>query len=181
MTLQEIISWLEQHVAPGAHLCLDTRHLQAGDVFFAVPGHKKDGRVYIDQAIELGAVAVVAQVQANDESAQALGVPVLNVQGLEEKLGAIANHWYGEPSKAVAVVAVTGTNGKTTCVQWLAAALNSDGVPCGTIGTLGVSLPDGSNLGGALTTPDVLTMHRSLAAIRDAGPRWLPWRHRLLA
>src|SRR5690606_26187071 len=66
-------------------------------------------------------------------------------------------------------VAITGTNGKTSTVQWLAAALNAEGVACGTVGTLGVTLPDGSNLGGALTTPDVLTMHRSLAAIRDAG------------
>ncbi|MGB3289925.1 MAG: bifunctional UDP-N-acetylmuramoyl-L-alanyl-D-glutamate--2,6-diaminopimelate ligase MurE/UDP-N-acetylmuramoyl-tripeptide--D-alanyl-D-alanine ligase MurF, partial [Burkholderiaceae bacterium] len=74
-----------------------------------------------------------------------------------------------EPSKALSVLAVTGTNGKTSCVQWLAAALNAEGIPCGTVGTLGVSLPDGRNLGGALTTPDVLTMHRSLAAMRDAG------------
>lgn len=169
MTIPKIISWLEQHAAPKAHLCLDTRHLQAGDVFFAVTGRSRDGRAYIDQAIALGAVAVVAHAEAGVEPDDSLSVPVLDVQGLEEKLGAIADQWYGEPSKAVAVVAVTGTNGKTTCVQWLAAALNADGVPCGTIGTLGVSLPDGSNLGGALTTPDVLTMHRSLAAIRDAG------------
>src|SRR5690606_35717456 len=67
------------------------------------------------------------------------------------------------------VIAVTGTNGKTSSVQWLAAMLNNSGVSCGTIGTLGVTLPDGTNLGGALTTPDVLTMHRSLAAIHAAG------------
>ncbi|NYT65555.1 bifunctional UDP-N-acetylmuramoyl-L-alanyl-D-glutamate--2,6-diaminopimelate ligase MurE/UDP-N-acetylmuramoyl-tripeptide--D-alanyl-D-alanine ligase MurF [Alcaligenaceae bacterium] len=169
MTIPKIISWLEQYAAPGANLCLDTRHLQAGDVFFAVTGRSRDGRAYIDQAIALGAVAVVAHAQDDIESDGSVKVPVLDVPDLEEKLGAIANQWYSEPSKAVAVVAVTGTNGKTTCVQWLAAALNADGVPCGTIGTLGVSLPDGSNLGGALTTPDVLTMHRSLAAIRDAG------------
>ncbi|HUH40093.1 MAG TPA: UDP-N-acetylmuramoyl-tripeptide--D-alanyl-D-alanine ligase, partial [Castellaniella sp.] len=54
-------------------------------------------------------------------------------------------------------------------VQWIAAAMNSEGRPCGTVGTLGVTLADGRNLGGALTTPDVLTMHRSLAAIARAG------------
>src|SRR5690606_33265546 len=97
------------------------------------------------------------------------GVPVMVVPGLSKQLGLTAHLWYGKPSTLVSVIAVTGTNGKTSCVQWLAAALNSEGTPCGTIGTLGVSLPDGTNLGGALTTPDVLTMHRSLAAMHQAG------------
>src|SRR3546814_11600684 len=86
-------------------------------------------------------------------------------------LGGLAHEWYGRPSAALSVVAVTGTNGKTTTVQWLAAALNAQGIACGTVGTLGVTLPDGSNLGGALTTPDVLTMHRRLGALRDAGAK----------
>lgn len=169
MTILTIISWLEQHAAREAHLCLDTRHLQAGDVFFACAGRSRDGRAYIDEAIALGAAAVVAHAGPDHIASDTLGVPVLDVDDLEGKLGAIADQWYGQPSRAVAVVAVTGTNGKTTCVQWLAAALNADGVRCGTIGTLGVTLPDGTNLGGALTTPDVLTMHRSLATMRDAG------------
>lgn len=169
MTILKIISWLEKQAAPNAHLCLDTRHIQKGDVFFACAGLASDGHAYIDQAIAKGASAIVVDQDAADKPTKTLDLPVLYVQGLTAQLGAIANHWYGEPSKALAVVAVTGTNGKTTCVQWLATALNSDGVPCGTIGTLGVTLPDGSNLGGALTTPDVLTMHRSLAIMRDAG------------
>src|SRR5699024_3553826 len=84
-------------------------------------------------------------------------------------LGEIAHLWYGRPSDALTVIAVTGTNGKTSTTQWIAAALNSEDMPCGTVGTLGVGLPDGSNLGGALTTPDVLTLHRSLAAIVRSG------------
>lgn len=169
MTILNITSWLEKHAGPKADLCLDTRHLQPGDVFFACSGLATDGRAYIDEAITKGACAIVVERGADDKPTEQLDVPVLEVQDLNTQLGAVANHWYGEPSKALAVVAVTGTNGKTTCVQWLATALNSDGVPCGTIGTLGVTLPDGSNLGGALTTPDVLTMHRSLAIMRDAG------------
>ena len=167
MTVNQVISWLEQQAQPGAHLCLDSRQVGAGDVFFACPGKVTDGRRYIEQAIAQGACAVV--MQPGQESAAAASVPVLAVDGLQGMLGAIAHQWYGEPSKAMSVIAVTGTNGKTTTVQWLAAALNAEGVPCGTVGTLGVTLPDGSNLGGVLTTPDVLTLHRSLAAIRDAG------------
>lgn len=169
MNAQEIVSWLNGHVARTAHLGLDSRQLHAGDVFFACPGLTHDGRSFVKQAVEQGAAAIIVQSDAQAMTLPAVSVPVLEVADLSGKLGLIAHLWYGEPSLAMSVVAVTGTNGKTTCVQWLAAALNAEGVPCGTVGTLGVSLPDGSSLGGVLTTPDVLTMHRSLAAIRDAG------------
>lgn len=169
MTAQEIVSWLNGHVARTAHLNLDSRQLHAGDVFFACPGLTSDGRLFVQHAIEQGAAAVVIQADAAAAALPEMAVPILEVPDLSQKLGLIAHLWYGEPSLAMSIVAVTGTNGKTTCVQWIAAALNAEDVPCGTVGTLGVSLPDGSNLGGALTTPDVLTMHRSLAALRDAG------------
>ncbi|MFT0546872.1 bifunctional UDP-N-acetylmuramoyl-L-alanyl-D-glutamate--2,6-diaminopimelate ligase MurE/UDP-N-acetylmuramoyl-tripeptide--D-alanyl-D-alanine ligase MurF [Allopusillimonas ginsengisoli] len=167
MTAHDIILWLEQHVARQADLCLDTRQLQAGDVFFACPGRTTNGRAFIEQAIANGAGAIVVQ---SDEADPVLttSVPLLRVPGLRDVLGAVGDQWYGRPSTALTVVAVTGTNGKTSCVQWLAAALNADGVACGSIGTLGVLLPDGSSLGGVLTTPDVLTMHRSLAQLREA-------------
>ncbi len=169
MSAQEIISWLSRHVAPTAHLCLDTCQLRAGDVFFACAGRTSHGRDYLGQAVEAGAAAIVMQADSQDSGTPAGDVPVLAVQDLPMQLGPTAHLWYGRPSDVLSVVAVTGTNGKTSCVQWLAAALNAGGVACGTIGTLGVSLPDGTDLGGMLTTPDVLTMHRSLAAIREAG------------
>src|SRR5690606_41006393 len=101
--------------------------------------------------------------------ANALGVPVLEVEGLAAQLGATGHLWYGRPSDSLSVVAVTGTNGKTSTVQWIAAALNAARVPCGAIGTLGVMLPDGTSIGGELTTPDGLSMHSHLAALRQAG------------
>ena len=169
MTPPTVISWLERHVPRSAHLCLDSRQIRRGDVFFACRGFGGDGRDYIAHALEQGAAAVVVHVDGHAAVQDVVAVPTLEVEGLQGLLGLIANQWYGEPSRALTVVAVTGTNGKTTSVHWLAAALNAGGVPCGTIGTLGVRLPDGADLGGMLTTPDVLTMHRSLAAIRDAG------------
>jgi murE/murF fusion protein len=96
-------------------------------------------------------------------------VPWLMVDGLRDMLGAIADTWYGQPSLALTVIAITGTNGKTSTVQWLARALTHAGQPCGAMGTLGVCLPDGTVLPGSLTTPDVLTTHRLLAVLRDAG------------
>lgn len=174
MTAQEIVDWLSKSVKAGAALRLDSRKVASGDVFFACPGIGGDGRNYIAAAIDAGAAAVAAHAPVSTamrEKAASAGIPLLEVEGLAARLGEVAHLWYGRPSESVSVVAVTGTNGKTTTVQWIAAALNSDGVPCGTIGTLGVTLPDGTNLGGELTTPDVLTLHGLLAAMRDAGAR----------
>src|SRR5690606_8605159 len=119
------------------------RQLAAGDVFFACAGHAGDGRDYIAQAVQAGAAAVIVQASGDRDTAAGVAVPVLSVADLPALMGEVGHHWYGRPSEAMSVVAVTGTNGKTSCVQWLAAALNAEGTPCGTIGTLGVTLPDG--------------------------------------
>lgn len=166
MTAYEIIAWLGRHAERTAHLCLDSRQVRPGDVFFACPGLLTDGREYIADALANGAVAVIVEAGGK---VQDLSVPCVKIRQLNDVLGQVGHHWYREPSHALSVVAITGTNGKTSCVTWIAAALNAEDVPCGTVGTLGVVQPDGRNLGGVLTTPDVLTMHRSLAALRDAG------------
>src|SRR5690554_6193959 len=148
MTAYEIIAWLGRHAERTAHLCLDSRQVRKGDVFFACPGLSTDGREYIGHAIENGAVAVIVE---SGYSLSDISVPYTEVSGLGAILGQVGHHWYREPSHALSVVAVTRTNGKTTCVNWIAAALNSEGLACGSIGTLGVVQPDGRNLGGALT------------------------------
>ncbi|MGB6242904.1 MAG: bifunctional UDP-N-acetylmuramoyl-L-alanyl-D-glutamate--2,6-diaminopimelate ligase MurE/UDP-N-acetylmuramoyl-tripeptide--D-alanyl-D-alanine ligase MurF [Castellaniella sp.] len=167
MNTIDILTWLDERVERQADLCLDSRQIQPGDVFFACPGIAADGRAYMEQAAAAGAAAIVCAAGGSHTPPDA--VPVLMVDGLNALLGEIAHLWYGRPSDALTVIAVTGTNGKTSTARWLADALNAEGMPCGTIGTLGVFLADGSSLGGVLTTPDVLTMHRSLAAIARAG------------
>jgi len=163
-----VLTWLAQNAPKATHLCLDSRQVGRGDVFFACAGRADDRRRHIAQAVQAGAAAVVVQANAAARLAP-LDVPLLRVPGLTKRLGAIAHAWYGQPSEALTVIAVTGTNGKTSTVQWLAAALCAGGMPCGAIGTLGLTLPDGQTVGGTLTTPDVLTLHRSLAQLRDAG------------
>lgn len=171
-TVAETVAWLHERVSLTAHLKLDSRDIEPGDVFVACPGLSSDGRLYIDKALALGASAVLFEAPATDAvQAASAGTPMLAVTGLRALLGELGDTWYGRPSAALAVVAVTGTNGKTSSVQWIAHALSRNEKACGTIGTLGAVLPDGQTLGGSLTTPDVLTVHRTLAAMRDAGAK----------
>ncbi|MBU4612069.1 bifunctional UDP-N-acetylmuramoyl-L-alanyl-D-glutamate--2,6-diaminopimelate ligase MurE/UDP-N-acetylmuramoyl-tripeptide--D-alanyl-D-alanine ligase MurF [Achromobacter sp. GG226] len=173
MSARDILDWLRTHVADGADLHLDSRRIRQGDVFVACPGTLADGRDHILAAVEAGAMAVVFEADgAADALAATLagqGVPALAVPALRSALGAVAHAWYGEPSATLAVLAVTGTNGKTSCTQWLAQALSASGRPCGVIGTLGVSFPDGTSESTGLTTPDVIGTHRLLARLRAAG------------
>lgn len=165
----QVLDWLRAHAAAGADLHLDSRALKAGDVFVACPGLRSDGRQYIQQALAQGAGAVLYEADGADLAPAVDAHSALPVRGLRAMLGQLADQWYGQPSAALTVVAITGTNGKTSTAQWLARALTRLERPCGTIGTLGANLPDGAALGGALTTPDVLSVHRTLAAMRVAG------------
>lgn len=170
MNARSILAWLDERVDRAGHLCLDSRRVEPGDVFVACPGLTTDGRRYLRQAVDRGAKAIIMLAGWSGEAAPDT-VPVLEVEGLGRLLGEVADGWYGRPSADMTVIAITGTNGKTSTVQWLAAAFDAQGIPCGAVGTLGVTMPGGSTLAGALTTPDVLSMHRALAALRDAGAR----------
>ncbi|MCK9507174.1 MAG: bifunctional UDP-N-acetylmuramoyl-L-alanyl-D-glutamate--2,6-diaminopimelate ligase MurE/UDP-N-acetylmuramoyl-tripeptide--D-alanyl-D-alanine ligase MurF [Pigmentiphaga sp.] len=171
-----IVEWLQANASLQAHLVLDSRRVNERDVFVAVPGKHGDGRQYMRQAVERGASAIVAE--AADEAVhaaqfEALKVPVLRVAGLKRLLGELASEWYGNPSQHLCVIAITGTNGKTSCAQWVSQLLSAQGVLCGTAGTLGVSLPGHRLLGlddlETLTTPDALSLHRMMAVLMQAG------------
>jgi len=164
--IADALTWLRARVQPGAHLHADTRALAAGDVFLAYAVDGADNRPFIDSAIERGAAAVLFQPEnftAALDPAQALAVPALN-----ELAGSIASAWYGDPSDAMRVVGVTGTNGKTSCSQWIAAALSALGTRCAIIGTLGSGMP-GQLVQTGFTTPDAPQLQRSLAQLRGAG------------
>jgi UDP-N-acetylmuramoyl-L-alanyl-D-glutamate--2,6-diaminopimelate ligase len=152
---------------PIAGLALDSRKVRPGDLFLAYPGEAGDGRGYIDQAIAAGAVAVIAEAGVEPSARSA---PVIEVAGLRAEAGRIAARFHHDPSASMAVVGVTGTNGKTSCTQLLGQALRLAGRSCGVIGTLGSSL-DGTLEGGGLTTPDPLALQGQLAAWRDQNVR----------
>ncbi|MEI8401380.1 MAG: bifunctional UDP-N-acetylmuramoyl-L-alanyl-D-glutamate--2,6-diaminopimelate ligase MurE/UDP-N-acetylmuramoyl-tripeptide--D-alanyl-D-alanine ligase MurF [Alcaligenaceae bacterium] len=174
LSTENIVALLRSKTECGAHLYADSRAVRAGDVFVACPGLNGDGRQYISAAIKQGAGAVLMHADsAKDWQATDFSVPVLGLPSLTERLGELADLWYDKPSAQLKVMAVTGTNGKTSCVQWLTDALQSAGYSAGALGTLGVRFPDGSVRAGALTTPDVISVHRTLAALREAGAQFV--------
>ena len=154
-------------------VALDSRQLQPGYLFLACSGSVQRGHDYIAAAVAQGAVAVCYEVAEGETaflSAQVNNVPLLAVRKLSQQAGLIAERFYGCPSRELFVVGITGTNGKTSCSQFLAHALNSEQRPCGVIGTLGNGLVDRLTP-GSHTTPDAVTLHGLLAELREAGAR----------
>ena len=171
MTPEQIVAWLRQH-APNAALSSDSRSIGVGHVFVAYPGDDGDGRDYIDDALARGAAAVV--FDSTDFVWNPLQkIPALGVAGLKRQAGPIANLWYGQPDATMFCVAVTGTNGKTSCSQWLASALSRLSEPCAVIGTLGTGLVRHGAVEQLVetgfTTPDAVLLQRSVRALHDAG------------
>ena len=149
----ELVAWLREHLPATGRLVSDSRRVGKGDAFFALHGRRQDGSTFIAQAVQQGAAAVVVAIpaqacQAEDaaegDTAQAehaacgnfdyfknlptlpagIQVPVCYVPCLGTQLGALADEYYDHPSQVLDVVAVTGTNGKTSTTHWIAQGVN---------------------------------------------------------
>jgi len=164
---RELGQWLRAELAPGAVLCSDSRAVRPGDAFFAVPGLRVDGRRFVVDALERGAAALVYEARDAPELDLA-GVPARAVSSLRELVGPIASEFHGRPSEQLEVVAVTGTNGKTSTTQWVAQGLAALGRRAALIGTLGCG-PVGSLQPQGFTTPDALGMQALLARFVREG------------
>jgi len=149
----------------GRRLRVDSRLVQPGDVFAAVPGHQVDGRRFIDAAVAAGAAAILWD-PAGVEPLR-LDIPNQPVPDLAWRLGWIAAEIAGHPGRPLWTVGITGTNGKTTCSHWLAAGLNHAGRRCGRIGTLGYGIDTLSPLPN--TTPDGAVLQDILGELRGDG------------
>ena len=168
----EAASWLRTHVT--GELRTDSRLVQAGDGFIAWPGAATDGRRYLAAALAQGATACLIEAQDHAlwlEGLQAEAVPKLaSMPGLKAQTGLVADAYYDHPSQALKVLAVTGTNGKTSTAWWLAQALSSTVLQqaCGLVGTLGVGrLPDLVSTG--MTTPDPVLLQRQFRQFVAGG------------
>ena len=137
--------------------------------FIAWPGAACDGRAFVAQALQAGARACLVEAEGAEAFAFS-DARIAAVPDLKARLAGIAHAFYGNPSEQLAVVAVTGTNGKTSTSWWTAQALSALGRPCGVIGTLGVGQPGAGDFEPTgLTTPDPVTLHATFRRFLDQG------------
>ena len=193
-TAADAAAWLAGRVPPGgrATLRIDSRQIGLGDAFIAWPGHATDGRQFVAAALAAGAAACLIEA----EGAAAFDLDpadsrIARLPGLKAATGDIAAAWFGQPGRRLQVIAVTGTNGKSSTAWWTAQALTALGRRCGLVGTLGLGEPPPAAPAGepqpaaagdpeqptgaealiytGLTTPDPVTLQAGLRRMADAG------------
>ena len=165
-TAADIVDQLDRLGVKRQHMTVDSRSVSAGDVFIAIPGSKVDGRDFVASALAQGAAAVLRE--AGSMTAKSDHARVIDVQHLSVLLGGISDEFYGRPSSALRVIGITGTNGKTSIAHWLSQAFSALNIPCGTVGTLGVSL-GAKTWPTNNTTPDAAHVQTILRDLKDAG------------
>lgn len=157
----QTLQWLRSRGA--GQLRTDSRQVQPGDAFIAWPGASTDGRAHVPDALARGAVACLVEQQGL-EAFDLAGAQIAALPGLKAATGILAAQWYGQASQQLKVLAVTGTNGKTSTAWWLAHALPQ----CAMVGTLGVGVaPDFVSTG--MTTPDPVLLQAALAGFVAQG------------
>lgn len=147
-------------------LAFNAGDVKAGSLFFCLVGTKADGHDYAVEAMRHGAVAIVAQRRTNAD------LPHIIVGDTRHALSAAACRFYGEPSKKMKMIAVTGTNGKTTTTYILKSILEAAGKKCGVIGTNAILIGD-ERREATLTTPDPIELNAVLRDMCDAGVEYV--------
>ena len=148
----------------------DSRAAEPGSLFFAIPGINHNGQSFIDAAVQAGAVAIIcqdAQVISGVSLSWRDDVPVLGVRDVLITMGKVAALFYGDPSRAMTVTGVTGTNGKSTCVSLLAQLQQLLGMKSAVIGTLGYGLAGEHLHNIGMTTPDAISCQKILRTLAD--------------
>lgn len=164
---QACAAWAEIWISG---LSEDSRTVRPGDLFFARPGGRNDGRQFITDAVSAGAVAVISQ---GGVSCPGDAVHV-RVEDVAHAIGEVAHRFHGRPSERMRVLGVTGTNGKTSVTHFVAQALDSwrqgrgENPASGVIGTMGFGTAD-AVAGAGLTTPDAIGLHARLAELEARG------------
>ncbi|MEX2469230.1 MAG: UDP-N-acetylmuramoyl-L-alanyl-D-glutamate--2,6-diaminopimelate ligase [Pseudohongiellaceae bacterium] len=142
---------------------MDSRLVTHGDLFLACFGSNHDARDYVEDTVSRGASAVLVESGGSWQGLRMLGdVPVIAVDSLASRISEIASRFFGDPSAALSVFGITGTNGKTSCSQFIAQVLTAMDFRCGTMGTLGYGIY-GELRETDLTTPDAVFTQTALA------------------
>ena len=144
---------------------IDSRRIEAGHLFVAIPGTQTDGHKYIPKAIELGATSILCEQMPEE---QIDGVSYIIVESTESVVGIVATRFFGDPSRKLKLVGVTGTNGKTTIATLLYNMFRKFGHKCGLLSTVCNYIEDEA-IPADHTTPDPIELNRLLAQMVDAG------------
>lgn len=171
--LEGIIVWPIEYPVMITGLSSDNRDTKPGDLFISYTGPKIERPNFIADAVKKGVIAVLKE--SDDETAtfekitaSDRVVPIYTIPKLKEKVGIIAARFFQNPSKQLKIIGITGTNGKTSCSQFIARILNQTYRRCGVIGTLGYGVPD-ELTSGALTTPAPIALQSILADFKKQG------------
>jgi len=180
-TPAEAARWLRSHVTAALHT--DSRKVRAGDGFIAWPGAATDGRQYVSAALQSGASACLIE-QTGAEAYAFSDTAIAAYPQLKAATGPIAAAYFEQPSLQLDVIAITGTNGKTSTAWWLAHSLSNAKqgarIPCGLVGTLGIGSPQQSSTHGdvsfdvvanGLTTPDPVLLQQNFREFVNKGLR----------
>ncbi len=173
--------WLQSRVT--GTLCTDSRVVRPGDGFIAWPGAATDGRRHVSAALQNGARACLVEHGGVDAFAFD-NEAIATYPQLKAATGPIAAAYFEQPTQQLDVVAITGTNGKTSIASWLAHSLSNIKhamhIPCGLVGTLGIGWPHYDDTGqhfsfdvvaNGLTTPDPVLLQQNFRSMADAGVR----------
>ena len=144
---------------------IDSRRIENGHLFVAIPGTQTDGHRFISKAIEQGAVAVLCE---NAPTELTEGVTYIAVKSTEACVGEVATQFYGDPSRRLKLVGVTGTNGKTTIATLLYNMFRRLGHRCGLLSTV-CNYIEGEPVPASHTTPDPIELNALLARMVEAG------------
>ena len=147
----------------------DSRKVKNGSLFIAIAGENNDGHDYIFDAIDKGAIAVIA----NGRSPVTDKVPVLQVKNPRKVMSEIAANFYSHPSRDVDIIGITGTNGKTTTTQLIDYILKYNKWNSGSLGTLGFSSPTGI-ISTGFTTPESVDLQQIIRTMVDGGIDYIP-------
>jgi UDP-N-acetylmuramoyl-L-alanyl-D-glutamate--2,6-diaminopimelate ligase len=146
-------------------LSLSSQRVRPGDLYAALPGSRVHGATYAADAVAAGAVAILTD-PAGAEIGAGAGVPVLVVEEPRSGLGTLAAHLYGDPAERLTLMAVTGTQGKTTTTRLLEGALGAAGITAAVIGTVGTRIA-GRDVRTSLTTPEAPDLHALFAVMLE--------------
>lgn len=147
------------------NIAFDSRQIEPGDAFVAIKGTLSDGHEYIEKAISMGAVAVIAEIIPEKEIE---GVTFVRVANAAEALAHMASNFYGAPSQNLKLVGITGTNGKTTIASLLYQLFKNAGYKTGLLSTVKIMVGDAEHK-ATHTTPDSLTINKYLKAMTEEG------------